>query len=67
MKIKKLPVTDGKRLVGLMSLTDIARFQPQVISILKQLAAKQAAPKSMKKSLTFTSSKHIPASLRILS
>jgi CBS domain-containing protein len=49
MKIKKLPVVDGKRLVGLVSLTDIARFQPQVISILKQLAAKQAAPKSMRK------------------
>ncbi|MGQ9507009.1 MAG: CBS domain-containing protein, partial [Candidatus Bathycorpusculaceae bacterium] len=31
MKIKKLPVVDGKRLVGLVSLTDIARFQPQVI------------------------------------
>ena len=49
MKIKKLPVVDGKRLVGLVSLTDIARFQPQVISILKQLAAKQAAPKGIKK------------------
>jgi CBS domain-containing protein len=49
MKIKKLPVVDGKRLVGLVSLTDIARFQPQMISILKQLAARQAAPKSMKK------------------
>jgi CBS domain-containing protein len=49
MKIKKLPVVDGKRLVGLLSLTDIARFQPQVMSILKQLVAKQSAPKSMKK------------------
>lgn len=49
MKIKKLPVVDGKRLVGLVSLTDIARFQPQVISILKQLAAKQAAPKGIRK------------------
>jgi len=49
MKIKKLPVVDVKRLVGLISLTDIARFQPQMISILKQLAARQAAPKSMKK------------------
>jgi CBS domain-containing protein len=49
MKIKKLPVVDGKRLVGLISLTDIARFQPQVIKILKQLAMKHAAPKSMKK------------------
>ncbi len=49
MKIKKLPVVDGKRLVGLVSLTDIARFQPQVMSILKQLAAKQAPPKGIKK------------------
>ncbi|MGA3190957.1 MAG: CBS domain-containing protein [Candidatus Bathyarchaeia archaeon] len=49
MKIKKLPVVDGKRLVGLVSLTDIARFQPQMITILKQLAAKQTPPKSMQK------------------
>lgn len=49
MKIKKLPVVEEKRLIGLVSLTDIARFQPQMITILKKLAAKQAAPKSMKK------------------
>ncbi len=49
MKIKKLPVVDAKRLVGLISLTDIARFQPHVIKILKQLSIKQAAPKSMRK------------------
>ena len=49
MKIKKLPVVDGKRLVGLISLTDIARFQPQMITILKQLAARQTPPKSMQK------------------
>jgi CBS domain-containing protein len=53
MKIKKLPVVDGKRLVGLVSLTDIARFQPQVIKILKQLVVKQAAPKSMKKVIDY--------------
>jgi len=49
MKIKKLPVIERKRLVGLVSLTDIARFQPQMITILKQLTMRQAAPKSMKK------------------
>jgi CBS domain-containing protein len=49
MKIKKLPVVDGKRLVGLISLTDIARFQPQMITILKQLAVRQTPPKSMQK------------------
>jgi len=53
MKIKKLPVVDGKRLVGLVSLTDIARFQPQMIKILKQLARKQATPKSIKKVIDY--------------
>jgi CBS domain-containing protein len=53
MKIKKLPVVDGKRLVGLVSLTDIARFQPQMIKILKQLATRQTAPKSMKKVIDY--------------
>lgn len=53
MKIKKLPVVAEKRLVGLVTLTDIARFQPQMIRILKQLAMKQAAPKSMKKVIDY--------------
>jgi CBS domain-containing protein len=53
MKIKKLPVVDEKRLVGLVTLTDIARFQPQMIKILKQLAIRQAAPKSMKKVIDY--------------
>jgi signal-transduction protein with cAMP-binding, CBS, and nucleotidyltransferase domain len=49
MKIKKLPVVDGKRLVGLLSLTDVARFHPQMARMLKRLANSQATPKSMKK------------------
>jgi len=53
MKIKKLPVVEGKRLVGLVSLTDIARFQPQMIKILKQLAARQAPPKSIEKVIDY--------------
>jgi len=53
MKIKKLPVVDGKRLVGLVTLTDIARFQPEMIAILRQLAEKQAAPKSMTKVIDY--------------
>jgi len=48
-KIKKLPVVEGKRLVGLLSLTDIARFQPQMLVLVKQLAANHATPKSMQK------------------
>ena len=53
MKIKKLPVVQDKRLVGLVSLTDIARFQPRVIEVLKQLAVRQETPKSIKKVLDY--------------
>jgi len=48
-KIKKLPVVENGRLVGLVTLTDLVRFQPQIIRILKKLASKQAPPKHMKK------------------
>jgi len=52
MKIKKLPVTEQNRLVGLVSLTDIARAQP-MIKFLQKLAATQSTPKSMQKVLNF--------------
>ena len=48
-KIKKLAVVNANKLVGIVTLTDIARFQPQMIRMLKQLTAKQATPKSMQK------------------
>jgi len=47
--IKKLAVVDANKLVGIVTLTDIARVQPQMIRMLKQLTIKQAAPKSMQK------------------
>jgi CBS domain-containing protein len=50
IKIKKLPVTERNRLVGLVSLTDIARTQP-MIKFLQKLAATQNTPKSMQKVL----------------
>ena len=58
-KIKKLPVVEGyranKRLVGLVTLTDIARLQPKLIEMLKELFAKasEAPPKSMEKVINF--------------
>ena len=52
-KIKKLLVIDQNRLVGLVSLTDIARAQPEVIKILKELSATQETPKSIKKVLDY--------------
>jgi CBS domain-containing protein len=50
MKIKKLPVvaTEGD-LRGLITLTDVARFQPQMIKILKKLSTRVSAPKRMQK------------------
>ncbi|NIR87342.1 CBS domain-containing protein [Candidatus Bathyarchaeota archaeon] len=49
MKIKKLPVVEKGRLLGLITLTDLVRFQPQMISILKKLSVKELTPKRMKK------------------
>jgi CBS domain-containing protein len=52
-KIKRLLVIDQNRLVGLVSLTDIARVQPEVIKILQKLSATQDMPKSIKKVLDY--------------
>lgn len=52
-KIKKLPVIEGGRLIGLVSLTDIARFQPQMMKILKKLSAQQTPPKRLQKVLGY--------------
>jgi len=50
MKIKKLPVVEPHgKLLGLITLTDVARFQPQMIRILKKLSARTLAPKRMQK------------------
>ena len=48
-KIKKLPVVENGWLVGLVTLTDLVRFQPQILRILKKLSSKQVPPKHMKK------------------
>ncbi len=48
LRIKKLPVVENGQLKGLVTLSDLARFQPQMIRILKKLS-KQMAPKRMQK------------------
>jgi CBS domain-containing protein len=48
LKIKKLPVVQDGQLLGLVTLTDLARFQPQMIRILKRMS-EQMAPRRMKK------------------
>ncbi len=54
MKIKKLPVV-GKngQLAGLITLTDLVRFQPQMISIIKKLSVTEEAPKRLKKVINY--------------
>jgi CBS domain-containing protein len=52
-KIKKLAVVDANKLVGIVTLTDIARVQPQMMKILKELTTKQETPKSMQKVIRF--------------
>jgi len=49
MKVKKLPVVSNGQLVGLITLTDLARYQPQIIKILKKAHAVNQAPKRMQK------------------
>ena len=52
LKIKKLPVVKGGQLIGLVTLTDLARFQPQMIRLLKRLS-KKIASKRMKKVVNY--------------
>ena len=51
--IKKLAVIDIGKLVGIVTLTDIARHQPQMMQVLKQLTAKQAAPENIQKVINY--------------
>lgn len=52
-KIKKLPVVENGRLLGLITLTDVARFQPQMIKILKKLSVQVSAPKRLTKVMNY--------------
>jgi CBS domain-containing protein len=46
--VKKLPVVAEGKLVGLITLTDLARFQPKIINLLKRIIDK-TTPKRMRK------------------
>ena len=47
-KIKKLPIVEDGRLLGLVSLTDLLRIQPQLIKMYK-IFSSSLAPRRMKK------------------
>jgi CBS domain-containing protein len=48
-RIKKLPVVENTELVGLVTMTDIARIHPEMVEYIKSLAAKYDLPKRMEK------------------
>ena len=53
-KIKKLPVLEDGKLVGLVTLTDLVRYQPQMIRILKEIASRHLEPpKRMQKVIDY--------------
>ena len=52
-KIKKLPVIDGGKLVGLVTFTDIARVQPVMEKTIRQLMEKYEVPRRMSKVIRY--------------
>jgi CBS domain-containing protein len=48
-KIKKLPVVKEGRLVGLVTLTDVARFQPELLNKFRKLLVGEQTPRRIKK------------------
>ncbi|MDH5782788.1 MAG: CBS domain-containing protein [Candidatus Bathyarchaeota archaeon] len=50
--VKKLPVVSKGKLVGIVTLTDLARFQPQIIRLLKRIIDENT-PKRMKKVIDY--------------
>ncbi len=52
-KVKKLAVVYANKLVGIVTLTDIARVQPQTMKMLKQLSTKQETPQAIQKVIDY--------------
>lgn len=52
-KIKKLPVIEKGRLVGLVTLTDLVRIEPIITKYIQKLASKYFLPPKMKKHLPY--------------
>lgn len=48
-KIKKLPVVDNARLVGIVTLTDFARLEPEVVKTLESVIEEAGLPKTFEK------------------
>jgi CBS domain-containing protein len=54
-RVKKLPVVKNKKLMGLITMTDIARVHTAMVEHIKRLAEKYDIPKRMEKVIHYTS------------
>jgi CBS domain-containing protein len=52
-KIKKIPVVKDKKLLGLVTMTDIARVHPKIIEYVKTLITKYEVPTRMEKVIKY--------------
>jgi len=52
-KIKKLPVVEKGKLVGLVTFTDLVRIEPVITKYIQKLASKYSLPPKMKKHLPY--------------
>ena len=52
-KIKKLPVIEKRKLVGLVTMTEIARVHPDMVKYIQTLAEKYDLPKRMEKVIRY--------------
>ncbi len=52
-RIKKLPVMRAEKLVGLITMTDIASAHPEMVKFIRELASKYDIPKRIKKVMDY--------------
>ena len=52
-RVKKLPVIKTKKLVGLITMTDIASAHPGMVKFIRDLSAKYDVPKRIKKVIDY--------------
>jgi CBS domain-containing protein len=52
-KVKKLPVVENEKLIGLVTFTDIARIQPLMTQTIRELTEKYDVPKRMEKAIHY--------------
>jgi len=52
-KVKKLPVIKADKLIGLITITDIASVHPGMVKFIRELSVKYDIPKRIKKVMDY--------------